>query len=78
MSQTPSIGNGAQAHILNAGTGNRLRHLRACFRSGEIRILDSTDNVERTIAFSEGEERWRKISFDTRLLNHTFTMRQVR
>ena len=51
---------------------------RACFRPGEIRVLDSTDNVECTIAFSEGEERWRKISFDTRLLNHTFTMRQVR
>ena len=26
---------------------------RACFRSGEIRVLDSTGNVERTIAFSE-------------------------
>ena len=25
----------------------------ACFRSGEIRILDATGNVERTIAFSE-------------------------
>jgi hypothetical protein len=34
---------------------------RACFRSCEIRVLDSTDTVERTIAFSEGEERWRKI-----------------
>jgi catechol 2,3-dioxygenase-like lactoylglutathione lyase family enzyme len=26
---------------------------RACFRSGEIRVLDSSGNVERTIAFSE-------------------------
>ena len=26
---------------------------RACFRSGEIRILDSGGNVERTIAFNE-------------------------
>jgi hypothetical protein len=42
------------------------------------RILDSTDNVERTIAFSEGEERWRKISFDTRLRSYTVRMRQVR
>jgi hypothetical protein len=26
---------------------------RACFRSGEIRILDSIGNVERTIAFND-------------------------
>jgi hypothetical protein len=26
---------------------------RACFRSGEIRILDVTGNLERTIAFDE-------------------------
>ena len=26
---------------------------RACFRSGKIRILDSTGKLERTIAFSE-------------------------
>ena len=26
---------------------------RACFRSGEIRILDSTSNVERIIPFNE-------------------------
>jgi hypothetical protein len=26
---------------------------RACFRSGEIRILDSTGNVEQTIHFRE-------------------------
>jgi hypothetical protein len=25
---------------------------RACFRSGEIRVLDSTGKLERTIAFS--------------------------
>jgi len=30
---------------------------RACFRSGEIRVLDSSDNVERTIAFSEGDRK---------------------
>jgi hypothetical protein len=28
---------------------------RASFRSGEIRVLDSTGNVERTIAFSEAD-----------------------
>jgi hypothetical protein len=26
---------------------------RACFRSGEIRVLDSTGKLERTIAFNE-------------------------
>jgi hypothetical protein len=26
---------------------------RACFRSGEIRVLDATGKIERTIAFSE-------------------------
>jgi uncharacterized protein DUF2188 len=25
----------------------------ACFRSGEVRVLDSTGNIERTIAFDE-------------------------
>jgi len=30
---------------------------RACFRSGEIRILDSSGNVERTIAFNETDRR---------------------
>jgi hypothetical protein len=26
---------------------------RACFRSGEIRVLDSSGKIERTIAFNE-------------------------
>ncbi len=26
---------------------------RACFRKGEIRVLDSSGNIERTIAFDE-------------------------
>jgi hypothetical protein len=30
---------------------------RATFRSGEIRILDSTGNVERTIQFTEADRR---------------------
>jgi hypothetical protein len=30
---------------------------RACFRSGEIRILDSTGNVDRTIPFSEADRK---------------------
>jgi hypothetical protein len=30
---------------------------RASFRSGEIRVLDSSGNVERTIAFSEADRK---------------------
>ena len=30
---------------------------RACFRSGEIRILDSSGAVERTIPFSEANRK---------------------
>jgi len=30
---------------------------RASFRSGEIHVLDSTGNVERTIHFSEADRR---------------------
>jgi hypothetical protein len=29
----------------------------ACFRSGEIRVLDSTGKVEHTIAFSEADRK---------------------
>jgi hypothetical protein len=36
-----------QAQAIDYATG------RACFRSGEIRILNSTGKLERTIAFSE-------------------------
>jgi hypothetical protein len=30
---------------------------RACFRSGEIRILDSSGHVERTIAFNDTDRK---------------------
>jgi hypothetical protein len=30
---------------------------RACFRSGEIRILDSTGKLERAIAFNEADRK---------------------
>jgi hypothetical protein len=30
---------------------------RACFRSGEIQILDLTGNVERVIEFNEADRR---------------------
>jgi hypothetical protein len=33
---------------------------RASFRSGEIRILDSTGNVERTIPFNEADRKLRR------------------
>ncbi|PYK11524.1 MAG: hypothetical protein DME65_07005 [Verrucomicrobia bacterium] len=32
---------------------------RACFRSGEIRILDSTGNLEATIAFDDADRKLR-------------------
>jgi len=52
---------GAQcaARVLKSRAGNRLRQGRACFRSGEIRILDSSGNVERTIHFSKRTENCR-------------------
>ena len=30
---------------------------RACFRRGEIRVLDSTGNLERTIALNEADRK---------------------
>jgi hypothetical protein len=30
---------------------------RGCFRSGEIRILDSTGEIERAISFSEADRK---------------------
>ena len=30
---------------------------RACFRSGEIRVLDSSGNLERMIAFDESDRK---------------------
>jgi len=38
-------------HAINYATG------RACFRSSEIRILDSSRNVERTIPFNEADRK---------------------
>jgi hypothetical protein len=40
-----------QEQAINYATG------RACFRSGEIRILDSSGNVERTIPFNETDRK---------------------
>jgi hypothetical protein len=30
---------------------------RACFRFGEIRVLDATGNLERTIVFNEADRK---------------------
>jgi hypothetical protein len=30
---------------------------RACFRSGEIRVLDSSGNIERAITFNEADRK---------------------
>ena len=30
---------------------------RACFQAGEIRVLDSSGNIERTIAFNETDRK---------------------
>jgi len=40
-----------QEDAIDYGTG------RACFRSGEIRILNSSGNVERIIPFNETDRR---------------------
>lgn len=32
-------------------------HTRACFRSGEIRVMDSAGNLEATIPFNEVDRR---------------------
>ncbi len=40
-----------QEHAIDYATA------RVCFRSGEIRILDSTGNLERAIPFSKADRR---------------------
>jgi len=45
---------------------------RASFRSGEIRILDATGNVEWTIHFTEAEEKCRAAElYQVRLVQHS-------
>jgi hypothetical protein len=69
---------GVQPVFLNQEQAVDYAQRRACFRTGEIRVLDSSGSVARTIAFSEGEERLRKISFDIRLRSDSVLVRQVR
>jgi hypothetical protein len=48
---------GVQPVFLNQGEAIDYATGRACFRSGEIRVLDSTGKLERTIAFSEADRK---------------------
>jgi hypothetical protein len=48
---------GVQPVFLNQDDAIDYANGRACFRSGEIRILDSSGNLERIIPFSETNRR---------------------
>jgi hypothetical protein len=48
---------GVQPVFLNQGDAIDYAIGRASFRSGEIRILDSSGAIERIIAFNESERR---------------------
>jgi hypothetical protein len=43
--------------VLNKRKGESYAHNRASFRSGEIRILDSTAKLEKTISFDEVQRK---------------------
>jgi len=46
-----------RACVFEERAGNLSRGNRSSFRSGEIRILDSSGNVEQTIPFTETDRR---------------------
>ncbi len=48
---------GVEPVFLKQEDGKNYATGRACFRSGEIRILDSSGAVERVIPFSEADRR---------------------
>jgi hypothetical protein len=48
---------GVEPVFLNQEQGISYAKSRACFRSGEIRILDSSGEVERNIPFNETDRR---------------------
>jgi hypothetical protein len=48
---------GVQPVFLNQGDAIDYAVGRACFRSGEIQILDSTGNVERVIPFDHANRK---------------------
>jgi len=48
---------GVQPWFLNQQDAIDYATGRVCFRSGEIRVLDSSGNVERIIAFNESDRK---------------------
>jgi hypothetical protein len=44
---------GAEPVFLDKRQAIHYAETRACFRAGEIRVLDSSENIERTIGFNE-------------------------
>jgi len=46
---------GVEPVFLEKRQGIDYAQTRACFRSGEIRVLDAAGKLERTIAFSEAD-----------------------
>lgn len=48
---------GVEPVFLEKDQAIRYAQNRASFRSGEIRILDSSGNVERTISFDEADRK---------------------
>jgi hypothetical protein len=48
---------GVEPVFLNQGDAIDYATGRACFRSGEIRILDSSGNVERVIPFDDANRK---------------------
>ena len=48
---------GVQPVFLNQGDAIDYAIGRACFRSGEIRVLDSSGNVERVIPFDDANRK---------------------
>jgi hypothetical protein len=48
---------GVEPVFLEKDQAIRYAENRASFRSGEIRILDSTGNIERVISFSETDRK---------------------
>jgi len=46
---------GVEPVFLDQEQANDYATCRACFRSGEIRVLDSNGQIERIIAFSEAD-----------------------
>ena len=48
---------GVEPGFLDQGQAIDYAQNRAYFRTGEIRVMDSTGNVERTIPFSEADRK---------------------